>query len=191
LEDIVAVMKGRPDGVHNFSVTKARAHAMPMPGIWLASSGGFSGVSTRVSSAESLRPSAARMSVSCAVNRRQNWATPWKSCEDERAAVSVIDEQTQTRLDTFAQRCKGGWRVGIASSTSSSSSGGSSLGITDQPVASRAVTGLWGCLQQGPQPLEPLGLGFSGEGQSGTWSLSASQVPIGALPHQVLQPTIV
>lgn len=55
--------------------------------------------------------------------------TPWKSCERERAAVSVIDEQT--RLDTFAQSCKGEWRVGIASSTSSSSSssGGSSLGI--------------------------------------------------------------
>lgn len=51
--------------------------------------------------------------------------TPWKSCERERAAVSVIDEQT--RLDTFAQSCKGGWRDGIASS---SGSGGSSLGIS-------------------------------------------------------------
>lgn len=100
------------------------AHARDLVGLFW----GFSGVSTRVSSAESLRPSAARMSVSCAVNRGQNWATPWKSCEDERAAVSVIDEQT--RLDTFAQSCKGGWRVGIASS---SSGGGSSLGISLWP----------------------------------------------------------
>lgn len=175
-------MKGRPDGVHNFSVTNARAHAHARDLVGLF--WGFSGVSTRVSSAESLRPSAARMSVSCAVNRVQLWATPWKSCEKERAAVSVIDEQT--RLDTGAQRvARGGGEFGIASS---SSSGGSSFGICTKDGSLKGGHQALGGSSRVRSPWSHWAKASQGKGK-GTWSPSTLQVPIGALPLEVLQPT--
>lgn len=95
-------MKGHPDGVHNFSVTQARAHAHARDLV-----GVFWGVQQSVHSCVIgcvSPPRAARMRVSYAENRVQLWATPWKSCEKEHTAVSVIDEQTSRHGLTHARK---------------------------------------------------------------------------------------